>query len=631
MTESDKVNVLLVDDQPAKLISYEVILRELGENLIQASSGREALEQLLKNDIAVVLIDVVMPELDGFQLAAMIREHPRFEKTAIIFISAVLMSDVDRLRGYEMGAVDYVPVPVIPEVLRAKVRIFAELHRKTRQLERLNAELERRVAERTADLASSNALLLQSERRRTMALAAGQMGSWDYDVAKANFNCDEGQYRIFGVDPATFPASPENLRRLANPDDFKRLQAAVRSLSKDDTTCQAEFRIRRPDGELRWCMGTATASFDDEGRLTRISGVTVDITERKQAEERQALLAREVDHRARNALAIIQAIVRLTRARTIADYKSTVEGRIMALARAHTLLSESRWRGADFDTLVADELAPYRAEYGDRIVAIGPPVSLQPITAQTLALSLHELATNAAKYGALSTAEGTLTVSWELRAGRLAVLWRESGVRLGEPQAAQQGFGLRLISTSVEQQLGGKANFEWTPAGLRCDIVVPLREAAIAPGQSSSRTKEEAPETAPAAKSVIDLRVLLVEDEALVAMMMQDVLEDLGCTIFGPYRTLASAVEAAKDEAVDLALLDINLGDELVYPAAEILAARGVRFVFLTGYDNDHVDTRFRYASVLQKPFDREALQRVLTESSEAPLEAVDARLSARA
>src|SRR5215475_1730080 len=107
MMQSDKVNILLVDDQPAKLISYEVILRELGENLIQASSGREALELLLKNDIAVVLVDVCMPDLDGFQLAAMIREHPRFEKTPIIFISAVLMSDVDRLRGYEMGAVDY--------------------------------------------------------------------------------------------------------------------------------------------------------------------------------------------------------------------------------------------------------------------------------------------------------------------------------------------------------------------------------------------------------------------------------------------------------------------------------------------------------------------------------------------
>src|SRR5579883_73994 len=585
MTQTDKVNVLLVDDQPAKLMSYEVILRDLDVNLLKASSGRQALEQLLKNDVAVVLIDVCMPELDGFQLAAMIREHPRFEKTAIIFISAILMSDVDRLRGYEMGAVDYVPVPVIPEVLRAKVKIFAELHRKTRQLERLNAELERRVADRTADLASSNALLLQSEKRRTMALAAGQMGSWDYDVAKGDLRFDEGQCRILGIDPATFPIAVDGVRKLINPDDFRSLQAAVRALSKDDTTFQAEFRIRRPDGELRWCMGTATAAFDDRGRIVRIGGIIVDITERKQAEERQSLLAREVDHRARNALAIIQAIVRLTRASSISDYKSTVEGRIMALARAHTLLSESRWRGADFDMLVNDELAPYRAEHGDRIVAIGPPVSLQPITAQTLALSLHELATNAAKYGALSNNEGTLSVSWELRDGRLAVLWRETGVRLSE-SFASQGFGLKLISTSVEQQLGGKANFEWTPSGLRCDIIVPLREAAIAPAYS--RAHDAPDESAPPAKKFVDLRVLLVEDEALVAMMMQDVLEDLGCTVFGPHRTIASAVGAAKEETVDLALLDINLGDELVYPAAEILASRGVGFVFLTGYDNEH-------------------------------------------
>src|SRR5499433_1082375 len=178
MSEHEKVNILLVDDQPAKLLSYEVILHELGENLLKASSGREALEHLLKTDIAVVLVDVCMPDLDGFQLAAMIREHPRFQKTAIIFISAIHLTDVDRLRGYEMGAVDYVPVPVIPEVLRAKVKVFAELYRKTRQLEQLNHELERRVAERTVELERSTARLLESERRRTLALAAGQMGSW---------------------------------------------------------------------------------------------------------------------------------------------------------------------------------------------------------------------------------------------------------------------------------------------------------------------------------------------------------------------------------------------------------------------------------------------------------------------
>src|SRR5881227_3476679 len=161
MTEHKKVNILLVDDQPSKLLSYEVILHELGENLLKAQSGREALEHLLKSEIAVVLVDVCMPDLDGFQLAAMIREHPRFQKTAIIFISAIQVTDVDRLRGYEMGAVDYVPVPVIPEVLRAKVKVFAELYRKTRQLEDLNSELERRVAERTAELEASHSRLLE--------------------------------------------------------------------------------------------------------------------------------------------------------------------------------------------------------------------------------------------------------------------------------------------------------------------------------------------------------------------------------------------------------------------------------------------------------------------------------------
>jgi signal transduction histidine kinase len=156
----DPVNILLVDDQPAKLLSYEVILQELGENLIKARSGREALEQLLKNEVAVILVDVCMPEQDGFELVAMIREHPRFQKTAIIFVSAIMMGEPDRLRGYEAGAVDYMSVPIVPEVLRAKVRVFVELHRKTRELERLNALLEQRVSERTAELEASASQLV---------------------------------------------------------------------------------------------------------------------------------------------------------------------------------------------------------------------------------------------------------------------------------------------------------------------------------------------------------------------------------------------------------------------------------------------------------------------------------------
>jgi signal transduction histidine kinase len=160
MAMREKVNILMVDDQAAKLLSYEVILKELGENLIRANSGREALEYLLKEDVAVVLMDVSMPELDGFELADMIRQHPRFQKTAIIFISGVHLTDLDQLKGYERGAVDYLSVPVNPELLRAKVSVFADLHRKTRQLEVLNREL------RTL---SSNLIASQDRERRRIA------------------------------------------------------------------------------------------------------------------------------------------------------------------------------------------------------------------------------------------------------------------------------------------------------------------------------------------------------------------------------------------------------------------------------------------------------------------------------
>src|SRR5690349_5161803 len=225
--DQEKVNILLVDDQPAKLLAYEVILKELGENLVKASSGREALEFLLKNDVAIILVDVCMPELDGFELAAMIREHPRFQKTAMIFISAIQVSDIDRLRGYEMGAVDYVPVPVVPEVLRAKIRVFAELYRKTRQLERLNAELEDRVRARTAELEQSTARLVESEQRRSMAIAAGKMGSWDWDGLNGDWMWDEGQYRIFGVDPGSFEVTSANIAALLHPADRDRVKDVI--------------------------------------------------------------------------------------------------------------------------------------------------------------------------------------------------------------------------------------------------------------------------------------------------------------------------------------------------------------------------------------------------------------------
>ncbi|GAC1676926.1 MAG: hypothetical protein NVS9B2_27670 [Steroidobacteraceae bacterium] len=167
MDALERVNILLVDDQQAKLLSHEAILAEIGENLLKASSAQQAFDFLLKNEIALVLIDVCMPDLDGFELAAMIREHPRFQTTAIIFVSAIMMTYPDQLRGYQLGGVDYVPVPVVPELLRAKVKVFVDLYRKTRQLERFNAELEQRVTERTSELQRFNEQLELRIKERT--------------------------------------------------------------------------------------------------------------------------------------------------------------------------------------------------------------------------------------------------------------------------------------------------------------------------------------------------------------------------------------------------------------------------------------------------------------------------------
>lgn len=280
-----------------------------------------------------------------------------------------------------------------------------------------------------------------------MAIAAGKMGSWDWDWANGDWMWDDGQYRIFGVDPQHFEVTSANIQALLHSEDIEDLRRLVNEFAKGAQTYEAEFRICRPDGQMRWCVGTAAATVDKSGRVVRVSGVTVDITERKLAEERQNLLTREVDHRAKNALALAQSIVRLTRADTVKTYVNAVEGRINALARVHTILSLSSWQGAEISKLVDEEVAAY--SMSGQIRLSGSEVQLEPATAQTLALALHELVTNSAKYGALSTLSGQLAIEWEVDDGVLALTWEENGGPLVQTPTSR-GFGTRSLMTSVE-------------------------------------------------------------------------------------------------------------------------------------------------------------------------------------
>jgi PAS domain S-box-containing protein len=305
MSTDERVNILMVDDQPAKLLSYEVMLGGLGETLIKVTSAKQALEVLLKTDIAVVLMDVSMPELDGFQLAAMIRQHPRFLRTAIIFVSAVHLSDLDHLKGYEHGAVDYISVPVVPELLRAKVRVFCDLHRKTRQLETLNRELEQRVLERTEELARKAELLLQLNME-----LIGKNQELDAIVHTAPdiiFSRNPDGSRDYISDRFyDFTGAPPGSGRgfgwldYVHPDDNQKAMAEWMRCIESGANYEAEFRLRSRDSAYRWFRARVLPIRDD-GKIVNWYGTCSDIHDSKLLEQsirdNAAQLEKMVDQR----------------------------------------------------------------------------------------------------------------------------------------------------------------------------------------------------------------------------------------------------------------------------------------------------------------------------------------------
>ena len=290
MGAQEKVNILMVDDQPGKLLSYEAILSELGENLIQATSAKEALEKLLKTDVAAVLMDVSMPEIDGFELAELIRQHPRFQETAIIFISAVHLTDVDRLKGYQHGAADYLSVPIVPEVLRAKVRVFAELHRKKLQLERLNAELERRVARRTSELEQKALALEQANHdlaQRNQELDAIVQTAPDIIFSRHADGSREyissRFYEYTGAPPGA--AVGFGWLDYLHPDDKDASLGQWMRCVESGEEYESEYRLRGADSQYRWFRARAVPLRNQQGTIVKWYGTCSDIHDSKQLEQ----------------------------------------------------------------------------------------------------------------------------------------------------------------------------------------------------------------------------------------------------------------------------------------------------------------------------------------------------------
>ena|GEM_PF-433166 len=334
-----------------------------------------------------------------------------------------------------------------------------------------------------------------------------------------------------------------------------------------------------------------------------------DITERRTSEEARLLLAREVDHRAKNALAVAQALVTLTKADNIQDFAEAVRGRIAALGRAHSLLSQSHWRGAPLEQLIRDEISPYAKE--GQLDLQGPAINCSASSVQSLSLLFHELATNAVKHGALGHEDGLVKIAWSLGAESLTVQWTErGGPRVKEP--AEEGFGSRLLRQVSGRQLNAQIDFHWDPAGLRVEVKLPaelfMREVASGKNPEADGTLQPEP-----GNRVSHRKILLVEDEELVALELSAELSRLGWAIVGPAATLAEA-QALLSNHFDAAVLDVNLRGHPIYPVAEQLEKLRVPFVFCTGYEMVDPEGRFPNVPVIRKPAHPAAVSAALSD-----------------
>jgi PAS domain S-box-containing protein len=325
------------------------------------------------------------------------------------------------------------------------------------------------VADITARKVAEEALAAAANRLHHVS-EAGRLAVWQ--IEREGLIHDPDLNAVLGW-PAGTKMTPDDIRSLYLPGELERLrEITAATWARGQRAVEVEAQIRRPDGEVRWVMLRGELGLDSKGQVRAAMGVTVDITERKTEEERMNLLAQEVNHRANNLLAVVQGAVQLSQAPTPEQLKAVVLGRIKALGRANQLLSAERWVGADLHGLVADELAPFSLGEDGRVTHEGPAVALNASAAQSLALALHELATNAAKYGALTTAAGRVSVSWKRDRQGLTVIWRESG---GPPvtEPTRKGQGVTLLAHALAGSLGGASTLHWRPEGLICTLELP--------------------------------------------------------------------------------------------------------------------------------------------------------------
>lgn len=595
MSSPDEVKFLIVDDLNENIQALQALLRQEGLTIHTAASGTEALELLLRNDYALALLDVQMPDMNGFELAEYMRGAERTRNVPIIFITATPMDEGRRFRGYEAGAVDYILKPVDPLVVRSKAKVFFEIGKQQRELNHQRDEL------RTTSL-----MLAEALRRLQAHSDNSPLAIVEFDPGLRIVTWSAGAERMFGWTNKEMVG-----RRLADfgwlptEDTAQLVRILTGSMADQSHRRGVELvRMAHRDGAIRDCEWYSSVLRDGRGQPTSLNIQILDVTERRQADETKRLLIGELNHRVRNTLASVQAIATQTLRHTASpkEFSTTFSGRIQSLARAHSILSDTTWQGAKLNDLVIDQLRLGTLDAA-RISISGPDVDLAPATALRLALIFHELSTNANKYGALSVQGGRIDLTWSVAGERLYIQWVERG---GDKVKAplRRGFGTTLIEQSVRAD-SGKAVSSYRSDGVTWDIEIALepteairRRFAIAdaaPPDAECRTVDASP--------ISGRRMLVIEDEPLVALELVSILEDAGAEVIGPVGSVDEALDTISQGKYDAAFVDGNLHGHPVDEIAALLTKTGTPFVFVSGYGRDSLPPAFGQVEIVGKPF----------------------------
>jgi PAS domain S-box-containing protein len=446
-----------------------------------------------------------------------------------------------------------------------------------------------------------------------LAVWASRMGTFDWDLATDTLYVSEQNARMFGGARGLVALDGrDRVFQSVHPDDMVRVRAAVAEAVTSGLPYKVEHRIQRPtDGKTVWVMTAATPIVDDTGKVVRIIGVTQDISEVKEAETQRETLVAELDHRVKNVLASVQslALQSARKAPSIDTFLKTFSGRLKAMASAHTLLTATRWRGAAIAHIVNAELggmAPGQTRWE------GPDILLTPRATNALALALHELATNAVKFGALSTDQGRVDVRWQLsNDGGFRLDWTEGGGPL-VAAPVRVGFGSTLLNKVTGRELGGEVRIDFLATGVRACLTSDasaLSEPAVEPVPAPAVLEptvagaSQGDDTARRAAKIRGMRILIVEDSLLLSLELESGLIEAGAVVVGQAADVAEGLVMSA-LPMDAAVLDANLNGESVAPVARALEARGIPFIFATGYGDNTAAPQGFSAPFIRKPYD---------------------------